>query len=68
MKKKPPVSFLVRIWREPTESSTEGEIRGIVQLLGSESQQLFRTMEGLWALLIGNEQSEEKSDSNPQLP
>jgi hypothetical protein len=66
MKKDPPVSFLVRIWREPTEASPEGEVRGIVQQLGFKEQRLFQSMEGLWSLLLHPDSKAEDRLNNDQ--
>lgn len=55
-----PESFVVQIYRPRAESGND--LAGVVQRVGSERKQPFKSAEELWALLTGQPASNAKRD------
>lgn len=49
------ITYILRIWQEPSEVSPPGEWRGVLRSLDGSQQRLFKSAEELWHLLTQNE-------------
>lgn len=49
------ITYILRIWQEPSEAAPPGEWRGVLRSLDGSQQRLFKTAEELWRLLIQSE-------------
>ncbi len=46
------MTYILRIWQEPSEVSPPGEWRGVLRALDGSQERLFKSAEELWRLLI----------------
>lgn len=49
------VTYVLRIWQEPSEVSPPGEWRGVLRSLDGRQERLFKSAEELWWLLTQSE-------------
>lgn len=49
------VTYVLRIWQEPSEVSPPGEWRGVLRSLDGRQERLFKSAEELWRLLTESE-------------
>ncbi|MBI4760594.1 MAG: hypothetical protein ACOYYF_02280 [Chloroflexota bacterium] len=54
------ITYILRIWQEPSEVSPPGEWRGVLRSLDGSQERLFKSAEELWMLLV---QSESPTDA-----
>ncbi|MBI5946426.1 MAG: hypothetical protein HY864_18850 [Chloroflexi bacterium] len=47
-----PVSFIIRIWCEPSQLTPPGEWRGDIRMLDDSQRRMFKSAEELWDYLI----------------
>ncbi|HXF68657.1 MAG TPA: hypothetical protein VNK89_02525 [Thermoflexus sp.] len=55
-------TYILRIWREPSEVAPPGEWRGVLRSLDGRQERFFKSAEELWRLLT---QSEVPADPEP---
>ncbi len=49
------VTYVLRIWQEPSKVSPPGEWRGMLRSLDGRQERLFKSAEELWRLLTESE-------------
>jgi len=49
------ITYILRIWQEPSELSPPGEWRGLLRSLDGRQERLFKSAEELWNLLLQSE-------------
>jgi len=58
-----PVSFIVRIWCEPSKLTPPGEWRGDIRLLDNSQRRMFKSAEELWEYLLQHQAQPPKNNS-----
>ncbi|MBO9371605.1 MAG: hypothetical protein J7575_11080 [Chloroflexi bacterium] len=56
-KKRRETTYILRIWREPSDLAPPGEWRGVLRSPDGRRQWFFKSAEELWALLTHGETS-----------
>lgn len=51
------ITYILRIWQEPSDLSPPGEWRGVLRSLDGGQERLFKSAEELWRLLIQSSES-----------
>lgn len=59
------MTYILRIWQEPSKVSPPGEWRGVLRSLDGRQERLFKSAEELWQLLL---QSEAPTDAGAMKP
>lgn len=62
------ITYILRIWQEPSEISPPGEWRGVLRSLDGSQERLFKSAHELWQLLIQSEAPTEPGMTKPVLP
>jgi len=59
------ITYIVRIWQEPSELAAPGEWRGVLRSLDGRRQWFFKSAEELWDLLTRGEAPAETERGKP---
>ncbi|MCS6994962.1 MAG: hypothetical protein N2117_11385 [Anaerolineales bacterium] len=59
------ITYILRIWQEPSDAAPPGEWRGVLRSLDGRQERLFKSASELWRLLI---QSEAPTDPGTMKP
>lgn len=49
------ITYLLRIWQEPSDLTPPGEWRGVLRTLNGRQERMFKSAEELWEYLIFSE-------------
>ncbi|MEW6286291.1 MAG: hypothetical protein AB1509_08680 [Chloroflexota bacterium] len=62
------ITYILRIWQEPSDISPPGEWRGVLRSLDGSQERLFKSAHELWNLLIQSEAATQTGMRKPSVP
>ncbi len=61
------ITYILRIWQEPSDLAPPGEWRGVLRSLDGRQERLFKSAQELWDLLT-REASPQTGKEKPEIP
>ncbi len=62
------ITYILRIWQEPSDLAPPGEWRGVLRSLDGRQERLFKSADELWDYLIRSEAPTQPGMAKPEIP